>query len=556
MSNKDTRKSQADVTGAYIFFAALYFVQSVGDPTSGLIAQPVRSLLRSWGESPAALGAMMALLAVPWTIKPTFGLLSDFVPLLGSRRRSYLLVANGLAATSLLLLALVPLAPGSRWLLFALLLPTTMAIAWGDVIVDALMVERGQPLGLTGRFQSIQWTAANTALLLTGVVGGYVAEARLQSLAFALCGALWLFAFAVAWRYADDRNDAHLDRASLHETKAALLGALRDKLFLAVCALLILWSFNPVWGSVLYLHMTEGLRFSRAGLWQCHLGLFCRFADWQHRLWHLLSIGTAFDTATSVDFGGYRVERRLRAVEQLDLGLRRLRDRRSRLHDRHSHSIGFGRADHSGKGCGDGVRNHYGADQLCWFSVRSIWWMAIRSRKDTGTRCVRHRCRDERCLGRKLLAFGACTSSRRSSMVGLAIELTTNAHAIEEPTGKGMASDRKTIIRVTGEHAMSRVLITGANRGLGLEFAISSASELRRLANTSEDKPDDGTGCYGPGTHDPIALKQWFIRQEMANATEHGLLVSTASSEQAIAFIGGVIAHIAFFVWVAYIALR
>ena len=129
--------------GAYIFFAALYFVQSVGDPTSGLIAQPVRSLLRSWGGSPAALGALMALLAVPWTIKPVFGLLSDFVPLFGSRRRNYLLLANGVAAASLLLLAIIPLAPGNRWLLFALLLPATMAIALGDVIVDALMVEKG-----------------------------------------------------------------------------------------------------------------------------------------------------------------------------------------------------------------------------------------------------------------------------------------------------------------------------------------------------------------------------------------------------------------------------
>ena len=74
MSNNDKRNSQAaSVTGAYMFFAALYFVQSVGDPTSGLIAQPVRSLLRSWGESPAALGALMALLAVPWTIKPACG---------------------------------------------------------------------------------------------------------------------------------------------------------------------------------------------------------------------------------------------------------------------------------------------------------------------------------------------------------------------------------------------------------------------------------------------------------------------------------------------------
>ena len=38
------------------------------------------------------------------------------------------------------------------WLQGALLLPTTMAIALGDVIVDALMVEKGQLLGRTGHF--------------------------------------------------------------------------------------------------------------------------------------------------------------------------------------------------------------------------------------------------------------------------------------------------------------------------------------------------------------------------------------------------------------------
>src|SRR4030095_7494693 len=73
-----------------------------------------------------------------------------------------------------------------------------------------------------------------------------------------------LFAFAVAWRYAGDQEeeDAHLDAASLSETWAALLGVVSDKLFLAVCALLTLWSFNPVWGSVLYIHMTQDLGFS------------------------------------------------------------------------------------------------------------------------------------------------------------------------------------------------------------------------------------------------------------------------------------------------------
>jgi predicted MFS family arabinose efflux permease len=173
-----------------------------------------------------------------------------------------LLLANCVAAGSLFLLAFVPLSSGNRWLLFALLLPTTLGIALGDVIVDALMVEKGQPLGLTGRFQSIQWAAANAALLLTGVLGGYVAEQNLQSFAFAVCAALWVFACFMTWVYARDRHEEHLDAASLRETGAALLGAFRNPLFLAVCALLTLWSINPVWGSVLYLHMTEGLGFS------------------------------------------------------------------------------------------------------------------------------------------------------------------------------------------------------------------------------------------------------------------------------------------------------
>jgi Na+/melibiose symporter-like transporter len=167
-----------------------------------------------------------------------------------------------MTAVSLLLLAFVPLSPDNRWLLFALLLPTTVGIALGDVIVDALMVEKGQPLGLTGRFQSIQWAAANAALLLAGVLGGYIAETKLQSLAFATCAALWIVAFALTWSFARERPDEDLSAESFRETGAALLGALRDPLLLAVCILLTLWSFNPVWGSVLYLHMTEGLGFS------------------------------------------------------------------------------------------------------------------------------------------------------------------------------------------------------------------------------------------------------------------------------------------------------
>ena len=78
--------------GLVLLFAAMYFVQGIAEPTEGLIAQPVRSLQRSFGYSAAAIGTFGALLAIPWMIKPLYGLLTDFVPLFGRRRESYLIL--------------------------------------------------------------------------------------------------------------------------------------------------------------------------------------------------------------------------------------------------------------------------------------------------------------------------------------------------------------------------------------------------------------------------------------------------------------------------------
>ena len=37
--------------GLVLLFGTMYFVQGIAEPTEGLIAQPVRSLLKSWGRS-------------------------------------------------------------------------------------------------------------------------------------------------------------------------------------------------------------------------------------------------------------------------------------------------------------------------------------------------------------------------------------------------------------------------------------------------------------------------------------------------------------------------
>ena len=62
-----------------------------------------------------------------------------------------------------------------------LLLLTCGAVAMTDVVIDALAVETGQPLGLTGQIQSVQWGAMSAATILGGTLGGYVAQHRLHA---------------------------------------------------------------------------------------------------------------------------------------------------------------------------------------------------------------------------------------------------------------------------------------------------------------------------------------------------------------------------------------
>jgi MFS family permease len=90
-------------------------------------------------------------------MKPVYGLVSDFVPLFGWRRKSYLLFSSSLACA-------MGLAAGfsteyTYWRLAMLYTVMGLGLAFTDVLADALMVENGKPRGLTGAFQSVQWAS-------------------------------------------------------------------------------------------------------------------------------------------------------------------------------------------------------------------------------------------------------------------------------------------------------------------------------------------------------------------------------------------------------------
>ena len=264
--------------GLGTLFGLLYFVQGIVEPTDGLLSQPIKSLLRNWGYSAASTAWFISVLSIAWAIKPLYGLLTDFVPLAGSRRRSYLLLTTAVASISLMAVYLLPLTSERAALLLLLLLPTAVAIAFSDVVIDAMMIAAGQPRGMTGRLQSIQWTSMYAATIVTGVAGGALSQWGMQQAGFLVAGlSCGISLFAVWFLVREHRRPADACEGASPSAKCNVAGGkhfppshaiaqmwqtFREPGIIAIGAFLFLWNFNPFSSTVLYYYSTEALHFS------------------------------------------------------------------------------------------------------------------------------------------------------------------------------------------------------------------------------------------------------------------------------------------------------
>lgn len=250
-----------DTLALSLLFGTLYFVQGIAEPGEGLITQPVRSMLKGWGHSAGDIALLGLVIGLPWSFKPLYGLLTDFVPFAGSRRRSYLIATSGLTTLSLLWLYFDPPSPGAYYGLMALLLLPTLGVAFSDVVADGFMIDKGRPRGITGLLQSVQWGSNYTAGILAALIGGWLAQTGRQEAGFLICAAVTGVAFVLAV-FAVDEDRPAPPRESPAGAVRALGAALRDPLILAVGAFLFLWSFQPFSPSVLYIYATREIGLS------------------------------------------------------------------------------------------------------------------------------------------------------------------------------------------------------------------------------------------------------------------------------------------------------
>ena len=239
-----------------VLFAIVYFSQGMWY----LPNQPITIVLKERGLSAGQVATFFSITTLPWLIKPLYGLLSDFVPLWGYRRKSYFLLTTALAALAGATLATV--AGHGYWSLAVFFTIMGLGLAFTDVLTDALMVEAGKPRGLTGAFQSVQWAAIYSATMLVGIAGGYMAEHRDLHSAFAMATVFPLVSLVMALVFVHDVR-ARNGREAFRETLAAIREAVRERDVWIVAGFIFFWTFSPSFGPALLYYQTDQLKFSQ-----------------------------------------------------------------------------------------------------------------------------------------------------------------------------------------------------------------------------------------------------------------------------------------------------
>jgi folate/biopterin transporter len=235
----------------------VYFVQGI----LGLARLAVSFFLKDdLGLTPAEVSAMLGIVALPWTIKPLFGFMSDGLPILGYRRRPYLLLSGLLGAASWIALGTVVETAWQATLTISL---GSLSVAIADVIADSLVVERArhESISNVGSLQALCWGTSAAGGLLTAYLSGFLLERFSTQIIFLITASFpLLIALGVALITEEPTHD-RIDFANIKQQVGQLKNAITQKSIWLPTLFLFIWQATPTAESAFFFFTTNELGF-------------------------------------------------------------------------------------------------------------------------------------------------------------------------------------------------------------------------------------------------------------------------------------------------------
>jgi len=224
----------------YALSSSVYFVQ-------GIESLPSQSLFYYLKESlyfsPSKIMVLGSIISSAWLLKPLIGYVVDNF----FTKRSLIFFALLMSLATVMVVGLVALPV--FMLVFVLLLNSTNA-AFRDVCVDGVMCVEGKAYNITGKIQSVQWISISISGLLTGILGGIIAEKWGFRIGFLSLIPFYLLVGLAAFYFKEDLvRDPGRNRLPII---ASLKPVLTNKKILVVGLFIFLYRFSPSFGTPLF----------------------------------------------------------------------------------------------------------------------------------------------------------------------------------------------------------------------------------------------------------------------------------------------------------------
>jgi len=231
--------------------SAVYFAQGIQAlPSQGLFYY----LKEGLNFSAEKIMLINSIIIFAWVVKPVIGYTIDNF----FNKKAWIFIA---LLSDIIIVLILGLTQLPIFTLVALLLVNSTNAAFRDVSVDGIMCVEGKKYGLTGRIQSIQWIALSIAGLLTGVLGGYIAQSSGYRLGFLCLLPVYLMVGLAAFFYKESKNpkEGYPARYLFTELKKLLM----DKKLLIICVFIFLYKYSPSFGTPLFFIQRDSFKWGK-----------------------------------------------------------------------------------------------------------------------------------------------------------------------------------------------------------------------------------------------------------------------------------------------------
>lgn len=211
--------------------------------------------------TPAQMMGMGGVIGIPWCLKPMFGFISDSFPILGYRRKPYIILGCWISSISYWIL---PWHADNIDAIMFLMMLTSLGCCMADVVCDSILVEyaRDEPEDKKGTIQSYAWGCRSMGGLLASIVGGISYENLGPELVFVITGALPLFISAAFLSMEEKEYNNKTQLTSPKQTIKSLFKAFRNKDIYKPALFLFIIGVTPGYGTVTSYFFEQVLKFS------------------------------------------------------------------------------------------------------------------------------------------------------------------------------------------------------------------------------------------------------------------------------------------------------